>query len=226
MTWLGSTCERKLAWYEMLSIETKKKVVIIIDLNHWVSQLFFCLTHYYHLVFAFQETLISSLVFPHFPPKAINVFLAFVIALICVSELTLVRSLTRSMFCNQYCRLFGLRMTLTQPQGLKWHLWCWAFEEAYHIYSMVFSVSTYFIIQDWTLYSWEKDIEVRLLYGQNALHWSFFYKNYFSSLNSIFVVYSLRWWGWKGLKLQKIGQHFQVWSQFIPKIPKILMTCG
>lgn len=37
-----------------------------------------------------SETLISSLVFPQFPPKAINVFLAFVIALICVSELTLI----------------------------------------------------------------------------------------------------------------------------------------
>lgn len=37
-----------------------------------------------------SETLISSLVFPEFPPKAINVFLAFVIALICVSELTLI----------------------------------------------------------------------------------------------------------------------------------------
>ena len=37
-----------------------------------------------------QETLISSLVFPHFPPLAINVFLSFIIALICISELTLV----------------------------------------------------------------------------------------------------------------------------------------
>ncbi|KAK2571249.1 Transmembrane protein 243 [Acropora cervicornis] len=37
-----------------------------------------------------RETLISSLVFSHFPPKAINIFLAFVIALICVSELTLI----------------------------------------------------------------------------------------------------------------------------------------
>lgn len=36
------------------------------------------------------ETLISSLVFPHFPPPAINVFLSFIIALICISELTLI----------------------------------------------------------------------------------------------------------------------------------------
>lgn len=42
--------------------------------------------------FVLQETVISSLVFPKFPPHAINVFLAFIIALICVSELTLVSS--------------------------------------------------------------------------------------------------------------------------------------
>lgn len=37
-----------------------------------------------------SETVISSLVFPKFPPHAINVFLAFIIALICISELTLI----------------------------------------------------------------------------------------------------------------------------------------
>lgn len=36
------------------------------------------------------ETLISSLVFPAFPPKAINVFLASIISMICISELTLI----------------------------------------------------------------------------------------------------------------------------------------
>lgn len=112
MTWQHLWKKTGLIW-NVIHWNKKKVVIIIIDLNHWVSQPFFCLTHYYHLVFAFQETLISSLVFPHFHTKAINVFLAFVIALICVSELTLVRSLTTSiMFCNQYCRLFGLRMTL------------------------------------------------------------------------------------------------------------------
>ncbi|XP_068715023.1 transmembrane protein 243-like [Montipora capricornis] len=37
-----------------------------------------------------SETIISSIVFPRFPPPAINVFLAFVIALICISQLTLI----------------------------------------------------------------------------------------------------------------------------------------
>lgn len=37
-----------------------------------------------------SETIISSLVFPKFPPTAINVFFAFIIALICTSELTLI----------------------------------------------------------------------------------------------------------------------------------------
>ena len=68
-------------------------------------------THYCHLVFAFQETLISSLVFPKFERTAINVFLAVVIALICVSELTLVRSPSTSMFSatrGQFYKSFTL----------------------------------------------------------------------------------------------------------------------
>lgn len=36
------------------------------------------------------ETLISSLVVPQFHPKAINVFLAFIISMTCLSELTLI----------------------------------------------------------------------------------------------------------------------------------------
>ena len=45
----------------------------------------------FHIVSG-QETLISSLVYPQWPPAGINVFLALVIALICLGQLMLVRS--------------------------------------------------------------------------------------------------------------------------------------
>ena len=47
-----------------------------------------------------------------------------------------------------------------------------------------------------------------------------FTRTLFCTLNSVFVIYSS---GWKGLKLEKFGQSFQLWSIHKLKNPKILI---
>ena len=163
MTWKHLWKKTGLIW-NVIHWNEKKVIIIIIDLNHWVSQPFFCLTHYYHLVFAFQETLISSLVFPHFQPKAINVFLAFIIALICVSELTLVRSLTTKKYnvLQPVLSLVWLENDVNTATGTLMTLVMLGFWRSLsYLFHGIFSV-------DWFHYSRMNPIDIL---GKGALKW-------------------------------------------------------